>query len=165
MNHFYCDASALIKRYLVENGSPLMNQLIEETDAPRLHLSILGAGEILSAIVRQHNRGQLSPAGYRAALAAFRQELLVQAALALAPVPNSLVFTSLPLIQQHHINATDAIVLRSALDIHEELRRAGHSVVLVASDLRLVRGGSAEGLTVFNPETDPMAQLEALIAG
>jgi hypothetical protein len=36
--------------------------------------------------------------------------------------------------------------------------------VLVASDARLLRAAVAEGLTVFNPEADPVERLDALLA-
>jgi hypothetical protein len=71
---------------------------------------------------------------------------------------------SLALIEQHFVNSTDALVLASALDLTGTVRPAGHDVVLVASDVRLLNSAQAEGLTVFNPETDTTAQLDALIA-
>jgi hypothetical protein len=67
-------------------------------------------------------------------------------------------------IEQHALNATDALVLCSALDVAGVLHGAGDNLVLVASDTRLLRAAQAEGLTTFNPETDTPAQLDALTA-
>ena len=48
------------------------------------------------------------------------------------------------------------MVLRSALDIATELRNTGDTLVLIASDQRLLRAAQTEGLFVFNPKIDPL---------
>ncbi len=67
------------------------------------------------------------------------------------------------LIRQHSINSTDALILKCALDKAAGLRVDGDDLVLVSSDLRLIRAAKAEGLLTFNPETDDQATLDALI--
>lgn len=58
-------------------------------------------------------------------------------------------------MDKHSINSVDALVLRSALDVAIELRNSSDGrLVLVASDLRLLKAAEDEGLLVFNPETD-----------
>jgi hypothetical protein len=64
----------------------------------------------------------------------------------------------------HSINCTDAIVLKSALAIARKLRANGEDLVLVASDQRLLRAAQAEGLVTFDPETQALTALAALIA-
>ena len=54
-------------------------------------------------------------------------------------------------------------MLRSALDVATPLRVAGDDVVLVASDLRLLRAAEAEGLPTLNPETQTSAHVDALL--
>lgn len=134
MNHFYLDASALVKRYIVETGSPLTNHRLDNVIKSRLMALYIGIGEVTSVIVRRHNE-------------------------------DSIIRASLDLIERHSINATDAIVLCSALEVANALRNAGDDLVLIASDLRLIRAAQAEGLVTFNPELDTQMQLDALIAG
>lgn len=55
-------------------------------------------------------------------------------------------------IPKHNINATDAIILRSALTLQQTLRAAGDDVVVWAADKRLVRAAQAESLAVLDPE-------------
>lgn len=77
---------------------------------------------------------------------------------------NTLVTAALPLINTHSINATDAILLRSALDLAAYLRANGHDLMLVASDHRLLKAAQAEGLLALNPETHIEADLDALLS-
>lgn len=58
------------------------------------------------------------------------------------------------LIETHSLNSVNAIVLRSALDIAAELRDTENTLVLVASDQRLLRAAHTEGLQTFNSEVD-----------
>jgi predicted nucleic acid-binding protein len=148
VNFLYCDASAVIKRYLLEIGSPLVNHLFDTASHSRLLLLTPGVGETLSALVRRRNAGSLSATAYQNASRAMGAELIAAGTIRLLPAEDSLVFSSLPLIERHSINATDALVLRSALDLAGTLRRAGDDLVLVASDVRLLRAAGAEGLTV-----------------
>ena len=62
-------------------------------------------------------------------------------------------------MQTYSLNSVNAIVLRSVLDVATELRGVGDTLVLVASDLRLLRAARAEGLQVFNPEMDSQQML------
>ncbi len=164
MNYFYCDASAVGKRYAPEVGTGLMNHLFDTISHDRLVMLTQAIGETLSVAVRRRNAGILSATAYHQASQALRAELILAGDVQLKPTEDALVFTSLPFIENHAINSTDALVLRSALEVAAVLRAAGHDVVLVAADARLLRAAQLEGLTTFNPELDTQAQLDALIA-
>lgn len=51
MNHFFLDASALGKRYVVEIGTPLVNRLFDTVPRTRMSALLLGVGEIVSILV------------------------------------------------------------------------------------------------------------------
>jgi predicted nucleic acid-binding protein len=78
-------------------------------------------------------------------------------------VDDTLVKASFAIIEAHALNATDAILLRSALDLAAPLKAAGHDLAVVSSDQRLLRAARAEGLLTFNPETQSATDLDALI--
>ena len=63
------------------------------------------------------------------------------------------------LIENHSLNSVDALVLHSALEIAAELGNTGDTLVLVASDQRLLRAARMEGLQIFNPELDSQQTL------
>ena len=163
-NSFYMDASALAKRYIPEKGNELVDEILNKVPSSRVHFLNIGAGEILSVLVRRRNAGTLSIANFQQAVANFNAEIVRWAAVTRASVTTRLVATSLPLIIAHSINSTDALILKSALAIARKLRRAGDDLVLVASDERFLRAAQAEGLVTFNPETQDQAALAALLA-
>jgi len=162
-NSFYMDASALAKRYIPEKGYALLNSILNNVPPSRIHFLNIGAGEILSVLVRRRNARTLSIANFDQAVADFNAEIVRWAVVTRASVTTRLVATSLPLIIAHSVNSTDALILKSALVIARRSRRAGDDLVLVASDQRLLRAAQAEGLITFNPETQDQAALAGLI--
>jgi uncharacterized protein len=160
---FFLDASAVGKRYVPEMGSSTVNHLFDRVPHDRLVMLTQTLGETLSIIVRRRNGGKLTDAAYRDASQTLRDELIVAAEVQFRGTDDALVFASLPLIEQHSINSTDALVLRASLELEASLQSDGHSIVLVASDVRLLRAAAAESLAVFNPETEATARLAVLI--
>lgn len=59
--------------------------------------------------------------------------------------------------------STDAILLRSALDLAVPLRAAGDDLLLISCDQRLLKAAQAEGLTTFDPENKSDVDLDALL--
>jgi hypothetical protein len=123
----------------------------------------ISAGEIVSILVHKRNAGLISQVFFAQALLDFTAEIVHGAVLTRVPVTGRLVTSSFPLIVAHSINSTDALALKSALTVARKLRRAGHDLVLVASDQRLLRAAQTEGLSTFNPETQDQAALAALM--
>jgi predicted nucleic acid-binding protein len=162
-NSFYLDASALAKRYVPERGSPHVHALLDTASANRLYLLNIGAGEVVSILVRKRNAGVISAAYFGQALVDFEREILHAADINKLSVTNRLAWSSFPLIIAHSINSTDAVTLKSALAIARRLRPAGDGLVLVASDQRLLRAAQAEGLNTFNPEIQDHAALAAFL--
>jgi predicted nucleic acid-binding protein len=163
VNYFFWDASALGKHYNPEKGSDLVNHLWNQVTPDQMLCLGLGYGECVSILVRSHNAGRITMAARNQALANLRNEV-VNSTMQVIPSPNDLTLRATSLIVRHSINATDAIVLRAALDWAGLLRGASNGLVLVASDQRLLRAAQTEGLQTFNPETDTQAQLDSLIA-
>lgn len=163
MNRFLLDASALVKRYAAEPGSALMQHLFANTTQDRLMTLMLGAAESGAALVRKRNGGALSVPVYTAAMLQFRSEILDAAHFRKLPADNAVIQSAVSLCDLHGINATDAIILRVALDVDSQLRLTGDKLILIAADQRLLRAAGAEGLVTFDPETQSQSDLNALI--
>jgi uncharacterized protein len=163
MNTFLFDASALIKRYANEAGTALVDHLFASADPSRLVCLMLGAAEVAAALARKRNGGVITMPVFAAAMAQLRVEVIDATDVAKLPADNALVINSLPFTDQYAINATDAVVLRAALDLAAHLRLGGSDLVLVSSDQRLLKAARAEGLLAFDPETETEAVLNALL--
>lgn len=160
---WYLDASVLIKRYTNEVGTPLVNYLFSQVPRKGMMCLTLGTLEVISIFVRKANAGQLVLPAFNQAVADFRHEVMDDAEFGKVATPDNLVYAAASLIPKHSINATDAVILRSALDIASQLRTAGDDLVLVSSDQRLVKAAQEEGLATFDPETQTQTDLDALL--
>jgi predicted nucleic acid-binding protein len=163
MNRFLMDASALVKHYVPERGSALLHHLFARVAGDRLSCLMLGAAEVVAALVRKRNGGLITPATFAAAMAQLRVEVLNAADFTKLAADNPTINASLALLLRYPINANDGIVLQSALDFAARLQAANDGLVLAASDQRLLRAAQTEGLNTFNPETQSQADLDALI--
>ncbi|HXG11702.1 MAG TPA: type II toxin-antitoxin system VapC family toxin [Gemmataceae bacterium] len=163
MNYFLVDASALVKRYYCEAGAALVDHLFARVSRDRLACLMLGTAEVAAALARKRNGGLIPAAVYATAMANLRAEVLHVADFTKLPSDNALIDAAIPLLDKHAINSSDAIVLRTALNLAPQLRTAGDDLVLVASDQRLLRAAQAEGLVTFDPEMQTQTDLDALI--
>ncbi len=155
MYYFYFDASALVKRYTQEIGSEKVNFLFNNAPLNRIMCLILGIVELFWVCVRKRNDGRITNLDFSQAWINLNDEVIDdQSDFKTISVPDQLILDSMRLIEIHSLNSVDAVVLRAALNIAAELRNTGDTLVLVASDQRLLRAAHTEGLQVFNPEVD-----------
>ena len=165
MHYFYFDASALAKRYVEEVGSDRIDFLFTNVPLARLQCLTIGAVEVFWICVRKRNDGRISDDQFAESTTYLKSEIIgIQSNFRKLSVPDSLVWSAMDLIETHSLNSVDAMVLRSALNISSELRSTGDTLVLVASDQRLLRAARTEGLQIFNPEIDSQQTLVDWIA-
>jgi predicted nucleic acid-binding protein len=161
---FYLDASALSKRYAPEPGSSLLDHLFASVPPDRLLVLNVGMAEVVSVLVRKRNAGKIPGADFTQAMVEFAAEVIRAPAIRKVVADDALVNDAINLIDVHAVNATDALILRSALNAVVHLRAVGDDLVLVASDQRLLRAAQAEGLVTFDPENQGQTDLDALLA-
>lgn len=162
-HHFYLDASALAKRYAPEPGTPVIKHLFARLTPTRMIVLHIGVAEVVSILVRKRNGGKLSFATFAQSFLKLQREIINQPLLRQPDADAALVMAAMSVITKHSINATDAMLLRSALDVAANLRARGDDLVLVAADHRLLRAAQIEGLLTLNPETQTTADLDALL--
>ena len=163
MNLFGFDASALAKRYSPEVGSDLVDHLFRRVSKDRFLCLMAGAAEVVSVLVRHRNNGAISSAACSQAMSNLRAEVIDAADFLTLPADNDIVVAALPFIDLHALNAHDAVVLRVCLDLAAQYKTHGDELVLLASDQRLLRAARAEGMATFDPETQSLLDLDALI--
>ncbi|MEK7831720.1 MAG: type II toxin-antitoxin system VapC family toxin [Acidobacteriota bacterium] len=163
MWHLYFDASALVKRYSQEPGASLVDEAFSLIPAEQMMISALGILEVASILRRMRNDGRLPVALYKQVVAEFNNEVIMSGRFLTPEINNQIALSALSLISKHNLNASDVIILRSAINTQNALRQQGDDLMLWTSDKRLVRAAIAEVLTVFNPESDSIARLQQLL--
>ena len=163
MNCFWLDASACVKRYIVEEGTSFINDLFARVQLDDMFCLLEGVGEIISVIVRSRNRGEITTRAFNQAKQLLDDEIIHREEVELVLPTENQITASWEFIEKHSINSTDAILLQCALDVAIELRTGGDNLVLVSSDKRLLSASRDEGLLTFDPETDSQTTLDFLV--
>jgi len=135
----YFDASALVKRYVREQGTTKVRRLLT-SDVPVT--SRLSAVEIASALARRSREGSFSMESRDSAIAALETDLASILVVELTP---GIVLRAQTLIRRHALRTSDAVQLASGLYVQEEI---GERTSFVAFDDRLILAARSEGLAI-----------------
>ena len=75
MNYFWLDASALVKRYVAETGTPVVNYFFTRVPLQQMLCLLESVGEIISVFVRRRNGRTITRSGFNQAMLDFRSEV------------------------------------------------------------------------------------------
>ena len=163
MLYLFWDASAIFKRCAAEIGTATVDALFTQIPLARMRIIVLGCTEAFAILVRKRNRGDISLPSYTTAVSALQNEVIYNLDFGILPVDSNVALASVRLIARHNINSTDAVILALFLEYADALRVTGGTVVLAASDKRLIRAAIAEGLHTLNPELVAPDDVAALL--
>lgn len=142
----YFDTSALVKRYVFENGSQMVDEIIENIVS--LATSKLTYPEMLSAFARRHREGEYSKDWLDRIIENFHIELanfiVIELQNELRPKVKSLIF-------KHPLRGADAVHLASAVWLKNS---TAENITFVASDMNLLKAAEMEGLHIMNPDVE-----------
>ena len=160
----FLDASAWLKRYPEEPGWEVVQALFDEAAAGRLALAstAIGHAELVAALTRFRNRTPLSDAVFDATLQLIAED---EAGLFWLPVTEEAFWGSSYLIVEHNLNATDAALLFSLLDLRTQLKGNAVPLWVVTADRRMARTATAYGLQCIDPEASSVREVRALVTG
>ncbi|MGA2400704.1 MAG: type II toxin-antitoxin system VapC family toxin [Syntrophobacteraceae bacterium] len=139
----YFDSSALVKRYIEEEGSDKVNALLEEGSVAAA--SRLAYAEILAAITRRHKAGEIETKAFERIKRAFKADW---ASLAVVEMHEEVFQFIDDVIAKYALKGADSIHLSTALWLKGATKE---DVVFVASDLELLKAAKAEKLRICNP--------------
>lgn len=150
----YLDPSSWIKHYFAEQGSANRGYLLSLAERTEVHFicSRIGLPEVVSVAI--------NPIAFQQAYRQLRNDCRN---IRLLSVKNKHIDLSIRFLLLHNLNATDALHLQVALETLQNSPIANSNMLMVSSDQRLLRASQSEGLPVFNPETDNIASLKALL--
>jgi predicted nucleic acid-binding protein len=140
----YLDTSALIKRFVAEKGSPLVQTLVKRKGP--IATAKIAYAEVYAGLTRKLREGHLSDVQY--ALACRQFEADWQAYVRVELHDNTL-FLARDLIRRHPLRGFDAVHLASAISLKNAL---GEEITFAAADERLLRAAEAEDLKSLHVE-------------
>jgi predicted nucleic acid-binding protein len=138
----YFDTSALVKRYVVEEGSLHVRRLLRRYGVIS---SAVFHVEIGSALRRRKTEGRLSAAALKRVLDRIRSD-----AASWVAVADEVLALARDRVLQHPLRSLDAIHLASA----ESIRREGVVLPFVTADARQAAAARAVGLDVIDAVAD-----------
>ncbi|HMV46759.1 MAG TPA: type II toxin-antitoxin system VapC family toxin [Blastocatellia bacterium] len=144
---WYCDSSALVKRYVREKGCLWFRQ---EAGRHRIITSDLTVAEIASVLSRRKRRGTISEFEFNSGRGQFIRHLQTPH-YDFLPAMRKITNQASVLIYRHPLAAYDAIHLATALDYLKVTGADSKQFYFITADVQLQRAAEAEGLQTENP--------------
>lgn len=164
--YFWFDARAFAKRYVVEDGTQLINYFFKHVPTSRILCLVDSLNEVYAVIARKLRKQDetfIQPA-YNQAIQKFEREVDNHPDVVKVEATSNQKIAARNLIALHAINSSaDALILQCALDKANELRADGNQLVLVSSGRRLLRAAERKSLQTFDPVKDSQEDLDAFI--
>jgi uncharacterized protein len=146
---YYFDSSAIVKRYVDEQGSDYVEQLLS---APShiIYTSCLAEVEVASAITRRGYGARLSEATISMNLREFQDDF--DERYRALDVTRELMRQAVQMARKHRLRGYDAMHLATARDLLlQGTRHALPRVTMVSADGDLNAAAEAEGIGFLNP--------------
>ena len=141
----YLDSSALIKRFVTEKGSSLVQSLLQQPEG--VATAKIAYAEIFAGLARKLREGHIPKPLHALACRQFEKDWTAYFRVELQ---DAVLFLARDLVQRHLLRGFDAVHLASALSLKTGL---GEGVTFAAADARLLRAAEAENLDTLNVET------------
>ena len=150
METCFFDSSALLKRYVNENGTTWVNDLTNPKAKTTLYIARITGAEIVSALTRRYKCGSLTFSEFNTAITDFRHYF--QNDYRIVEISEVLISQAMNLAEKYALRGYDAVQLAAALEVHNERLAFDLSApTLISSDHALNDVAIAQGLTVDDP--------------
>jgi uncharacterized protein len=154
MAAYFFDTSAIVKRYVVETGTPWVRATVNPAAANAVYLARLSAVEMASAVTRRQRGGFLSVTEAASILTQFRQDLILE--YRVVEIGPALFSDAERLAESHALRANDAIQLAAAVELQSKRLANGlDPLTLVSADQDLNTAAATFGLIVEDPNLHP----------
>jgi len=154
MATYFLDTSAIIKRYISEQGQAWILSLCNPAQSHELYISQAALIEVVAAICRRAREQSISIAERDRLITVFRQDSKVS--YNIWPVTTELYHAAGDLCRSHRLRAYDAIQLACVLALRQYTStNQAPEPIFVCADTGLLDVAGVEGLQVENPNTYP----------
>ena len=150
MIHYYFDSSALIKRYVAEEGTTWVNSLHSSEAGHTLYLVRISGAEFIAALFRRVRTGDIVEADARAVATQFKIDFRNR--YQVVEITEQLINSAMTLAEEHGLRGYDSVQLAAAVELQSVRTALSLSkITFVCADDQLNAAAAAEGLLVENP--------------
>ncbi len=150
MTTYFLDTSAIVKRYVLEQGQSWILSLCDPAQGHDLYISQATLVEVVAAICRRGREQSISMTERDRLINVFRQDS--KGSYNIWPVTTDLYNTAGDLCRSHRLRAYDAVQLACVIALRDyTYMNQAPAPVFVCADVGLLDVASAEGLRIENP--------------
>ena len=154
MAGYFCDSSAIVKRYISEAGTGWIIGLMRLSAKNEFAVAQITGVEVISAITRRHRGNFLTTA--QADKASFRFLRDFNNRFGVVKIDDALIRNAIYLAQTHILRGYDAVQLASVIALNDKLSKLSlPPFTFISADTGLNSAARAEGLAVDNPNSHP----------
>ncbi|MEK6681959.1 MAG: type II toxin-antitoxin system VapC family toxin [Nitrospirota bacterium] len=139
----YLDSSALVKKYLMEDGSEKVKTILDASDV--FATSKITYPEVLSAFARKYRHKDISENKFQRASEDFQADWDY---LCIVEFQDEMLPVTREIIETHYLKGADSIHLSSALWLKGIFK---DNLIFVSSDVNLLKAAKDEELDIINP--------------
>ena len=153
---YFFDTSALVKRYVKEDGTDWVQSIVDPQAGNDIYLAEITLVEVISAIKKCERSTGVSKISKNDATnftSQFRYDFSNQY-LSLQ-VKSENIAQAADLVEQHKLRAYDAVQLAVAIELFDDYQTQGIQITFVSADNDLLTAASAESLQTENPSNYP----------
>ena len=154
MTTYFLDTSAIVKRYILEQGQVWILSLCDPEQGHDLYISQVALVEVVATICRRTREQSISTTERDKLIHAFRQDS--KGSYNIWPVTTDLYNAAGDLCRSHRLRAYDATQLACVLALRQyTLANQAPEPIFVCADVGLLDIASSEGLQSENPNAYP----------
>jgi uncharacterized protein len=151
---YFLDSSALVKRYIREQGSTWICNLFEPPLDNQFFLAAIAGVEIISAITRRAKNQSINVANAIAIHSQFKQDFHTE--FQIIEISGKIINSAINMAELYNLRGYDAVQLASARELNMLSIQNGLSEInFVSADNDLNTAALAEGLIIENPSNYP----------
>lgn len=150
MSVYFFDSSAIVKRYVKEQGTDWVIGITNPAKGDATYIARITGAEVISALTRRGRSGDISRAGMARAIADFRNDFARE--YRVLEITPPLIARAMLLAESQALRGYDAVQLAAALEVNDRcVALAIPALTLISADVALNTAATAEGLTVDDP--------------
>lgn len=154
MGTYFLDSSAIVKRYISEQGRSFILTLCDPAQHHDLYISQITLVEVVASLCRRSRENSITVAECDQLIKTFRQDS--QKAYGIQSISNAILISAGNLCRLYRLRAYDAVQLAGVLRLRDRtLANKAPAPIFACADNHLISIAATEGLEIENPNNYP----------